>query len=502
MRTSYIILEHMAVVRTRVAPSPTGFPHLGLIYQSIFDYVFSHKYDGKFILRIEDTDRSRFVEGAEEVIYKSLEWVGLKPDEGPKEGGDYGPYRQSERLEIYKKYADELIEKGHAYRCFCTKERLEEMRKQQEIQHLAPKYDRTCRNLSQDEITKKINDSLQFTVRMMIPDNQKILVHDEIVGDIEFDSNQIDEQVILKSDGFPTYHLAVVVDDFLMKITHVFRGTEWVPSYPKHYLLWDYLGWKESMPKFIHIPLLLNSEGGGKLSKRHAHTSVDFYRNDGFLPEAVVNYLANIVWNHPEETEIFPMTEFGKAFEADPPKFELKSNGVRFDLQKLEWMNGEYIRAMSDDELAKRIHDYLTEIDRWAKDVPSKEDLIKFIPLIKERIKKLSDFIPLTLLFFERPDFDMSVFKKLKISDYKIALEKILEKLNTLQSPWKSEEFEQTFRGLAEELNISTRDMFQLIRVAVSGQLVTPPLFESIQILGEDETKERLKLAQEFSANS
>ncbi len=220
-------------VRTRVAPSPTGFPHLGLIYQAIFDFVLAKKYGAKFILRIEDTDQNRFVEGAEDVIYNSLSWANLMPDESPKQGGNYGPYRQSERLPLYQKYAQELIEKGHAYRCFCSRERLDTMRKQQEKEHKAPMYDKTCRNLSSEEVEEKIKENIPSVIRMKIPENEKVIVKDAIVGDVLFESSQVDEQVILKSDGFPTYHLAVVVDDHLMQITHVFRGTEWLPSAPQ-----------------------------------------------------------------------------------------------------------------------------------------------------------------------------------------------------------------------------------------------------------------------------
>lgn len=481
----------MKEVRTRVAPSPTGFPHLGLIYQAMFDVVLVHKYGGAFVLRIEDTDRSRFVEGAEEVIYRSLRWANLLPNEGPEEGGEFGPYRQSERLEHYQKYAKELIEKDHAYYCFCTKERLDEMRKKQEENHLPPMYDKHCRNLPDDEVQQNLDSNTPHVIRMKIPENQKIKVHDAIVGEIEFDSNLIDEQVILKSDGFPTYHLAVVVDDYLMKITHVVRGTEWVPSAPKHVLLWQYLGWEKDMPKFIHIPLLLNSEGGGKLSKRHSHTSVDYYRNEGFLPEAVVNYLANIVWNHPEEKEIFSLEEFGQAFDLEKDHYDIRPNGVRFDLAKLLWMNGEYIRQMSDEELTKRLVEFLV-------DHPAPDRIAPLVPLVKERIKKLSDFIPLTSFVFERPEYDQNVFSKIKIENMKEVLEKVIEKLESFDTPWNSQKFEETFRQMAQDNNIQVRDMFQLLRVAVSGQLVTPPLFETIQIMGEDEAIARVKSAQAF----
>lgn len=375
-------------VRTRIAPSPTGYPHLGLIYQAIFDYVLARKYNGQFILRIEDTDQARFVKGAEDVIYDALSWVDLLPDEGPKEDGDFGPYRQSQRLELYKKYADELITKGYAYRCFCTKDRLDQMRKDQEKQHKAPMYDKTCLSLSKNEVEKNLNAGILSVIRMKIPDNETITVRDEIVGDVSFESSQIDEQILLKSDGFPTYHLAVVVDDHFMQITHVFRGTEWLPSSPKHVLLYKYFGWEHTMPKFIHIPVLLNSQGGGKLSKRHAHASVDYYKQEGFLPQAVVNYLANIVWNHPEDKEIFPITDFGEAMQLDPFKIDIKSTGVKFDLQKLIWINGLYIRdVLSDEALIDALYAY----DSTLRDIDS-QLFAKLVGIAKTRIKTLKEF--------------------------------------------------------------------------------------------------------------
>src|SRR5260221_8304861 len=472
-------------VRTRIAPSPTGFPHLGTIYQAMFDYVFAKKNDGKFIVRIEDTDRARFVEGAEKVVFDSLNWFGLTPDEDPNKGGPYAPYRSSERLDIYREHADKLVKSGNAYYCFCTKERLEQMRKDQEAKHLPPMYDKLCRSLSAPEVEEKLKSNTPHVIRLKVPEDRKIKFHDSIVGDVEFDSNQVDDQVLLKSDGFPTYHLAVVVDDYLMKITHVFRGTEWLPSVPKHLLIYEFLGWENMKPVFAHLPLLLNPEGGGKLSKRLGHASVDFYKKEGFLPEAILNYMANVVWNHPEGQEIFELKEFEKAFHENPFKVDVKPQGARFDLKKLEWVNGEYIRKMSDEELVKRLEEFLV-------DHPAKEKLAQIVPLVKERIKKLSDFIPLTDFLFEKPEYDKEVFDKLKIKDITTALKKVLEKMEGLSKPWKKEEFEKSFQDLAKELNLNNTQMFQLLRAAVSGQSVTPPLFESIQILGEEEALERL----------
>lgn len=479
--------DQLTTVRTRIAPSPTGFAHIGTIYQVLFDWTFSRKHNGQFVVRIEDTDRARFVEGAEDVVYKSLDWFNFEPDESPIKGGPYQPYRSSDRLDIYKKYAEELVEKGNAYYCFCTSERLTQMRQEQQKSGKPPMYDKHCLMLSTEEIKNNLDSGISKVIRLKVPAGQKIKFHDEISGDLEFESNLIDDQVLLKSDGFPTYHLAVVVDDYLMKISHVFRGTEWIPSTPKHVLLYQYFGWESEMPKFIHLPLILNSDSPGKLSKRNAAASVDFYKTEGYLPEAILNYLSNIVWNHPEGKEIYSLEEFTKLFEIN----DLQAKGAKFDLKKLDWMNGEYIRLMSDDDLAQRLKDFLV-------DHPSLERLEELVPLIKERIKKLSDFVPLTAWMFEDIEYDKMFFDKTKVDNAAVVLQKILEKLEQMESPWKKENFEQTFQDLAKELNLNNTQMFQLIRVAVSGQLISPPIFESLQILGEDKTIERVKAALEF----
>ena len=481
-------------IRTRIAPSPTGDPHIGTIYQAMFDFVFAKKYNGKFIIRIEDTDRARFVKGAEKVIFDSLKWFGLEPDEDSIKGGEFGPYRQSERLEIYKKYATELIDKGHGYYCFCSKERLEQLKAEQQKKKMAPMYDKKCLNLSKEEVEKNLADKIPYVIRMNIPKDQMIVVEDSVAGKVEFNSSSIDDQVIIKSDGFPTYHLAVVVDDYLMKITHVFRGTEWLPSTPKHVLLYKFLGWEENIPKYAHVPVLLDPEGGGKLSKRMGHASVEYYKKEGFLPEAILNYLANIVWNHPDGHEIFPLKEFEKAFELEPFKVMVKPQGARFDIKKLEWMNGEYIRKMSDEELEKRLQEFLV-------DHPNKNKIFPLVSLVKERIKKLSDFIPLTDFFFEKVEYEKQVFDGLKINDLRLTMNQVFETLESMDMPWKADLFESTFRQLAQDLGLSPTQIFQLIRVAISGQTVTPPLFESVKILGEEETIKRVDEANFFLQN-
>lgn len=457
-------------IRTRIAPSPTGFPHIGTIYQVLFDFAFAHKHNGKFILRIEDTDRARFVEGAEEIIFRSLDWFGLTPDEGPVQGGNFGPYRQSERLEIYKKYAHELLDKGHAYYCFCSRERLEEMRKEQEGKKESPMYDRTCRTLTQEEVHAKLADNIPHVLRMKVPDDRKIVVHDLIMGDIEFESNTVDDQVLLKSDGFPTYHLGVVVDDHLMEISHVFRGREWVSSTPKHVLLYEFFGWE--MPVHAHLPLILNTDGKGKLSKRHGHASVDYYREGGYLPEAVLNYLSNIVWNHPEGKEIYSLTEFIELFDIT----QITSQGARFDLQKLNWMNQQYIQKMSDEELLTKIKDFYK--DRQLDDVLVR----KLLPLLKTRMETLSDFEQLTGYFFAPPSV---VPRDQKEKEIIVDLHSILSDV----TDWTEQGIFVALKAVLEKHSARMPVLYYLF----TGEEHGLPLPQSLEILGKETTLMRLK---------
>lgn len=462
----------MTNIRTRIAPSPTGFPHIGTIYQVLFDFAYAHKFGGTFILRLEDTDRARFVQGSEDVLYEALSWFGMEADEDPKKGGPYGPYRQSERLSIYKKYAEELLSAGHAYRCFCTKERLEQMRNDQESSHTAPMYDKTCLNLTQDKINEKMSQKTAYVIRMKVPENEKIIVNDAISGTIEFDSNIIDHQVIIKADGFPTYHFGVVVDDHCMDITHVFRGKEWIPSTPKHVLLYQYFGW--TMPLHAHLPLILNEDGKGKLSKRHSHASVDYYRNLGYLPEAVLNYLSHIVWNHPDGKEIYALEEFIRLFDIT----QITSQGPRFDLKKLDWFNSQYIRNLTDSELAEKLKKFDTNI----VDLDGKR-LLQILPLIKERMRVLSDFWRLAGFFFKKPD----EYEKPVQKDYVSIAKQVLASVD-----WSHEAMEQALRNIAEKEKIKPKELFMGLRVAVTGKTVGPPLLESLVVLGREETLSRL----------
>jgi len=462
------------MVRTRIAPSPTGFPHIGTIYQVLFDYALAKKNNGQFVLRLEDTDRNRFVEGAEEVIYNALEWFGLNPDESPLKSGPYAPYRQSERLDTYKKHAEELIAKGHAYYCFCTPEEIEVGRKEMQQKTGTPMYNKRCRNLSEEEVKKKLDEKMPHVIRMKVPSDRKIAFNDLILGTIEFDSNVVDDQVILKTDGFPTYHLGVVVDDHLMKITHIIRGREWIPSTPKHILLYEFFGWE--VPVHAHLPLILNSDGKGKLSKRHGHASVEYYRSLGYLPEVVLNYLSNVVWYHPENKEIYPLQEFIELLDLK----KINSAGARFNLEKLDWMNGEYIRMMSDEELLKRLTDFIGEGFDPA--------IVKMtVPLVKERIKKLSDYIPLTEFLFKSP-----TTYEVVLSDRTQILEKTAENLSKLEK-WEAAKIGDAMMATAQDLGVKNSEYFMTIRVAITGKKISPPLNESMEILGKDESLERLQ---------
>ncbi len=468
------------MVRTRIAPSPTGFPHIGTAFQALFDYVYAKQNGGQFIVRIEDTDRARFVEGAEDAIFNALEWLGIKPDEGPRYGGAVGPYRQSERLDIYKKFAEQLISAGHAYYCFCSPERLEQVRNERQAAGLPPMYDRHCRHLDPKEAAERAKTE-PHVIRMKIPDNETIVMNDMVRGDISFQSNVVDDQVLLKSDGFPTYHLAVVVDDHLMNITHVIRGEEWISSSPKHILLYRYFGW--DIPQFIHTPLLRNPDKS-KLSKRHGHSAVSWYIDQGYLPETVVNFLATRVWNHPDGKEIFSLDELIEKFQFE----HMHILGPIVDLKKLDWTNGQWIRDMADNELLKRLEPFRPEN-------LSKELLVTILPLIKERLVKLSDLPMLTNFFYETPAVDQpELLKTAKLEVHQLA--DYLNQVRTVLSDitdWSVAAIETALRGLQEKSGMKPRPAFMSIRLTLTGAEATPPLFDVIHVLGKAECVKRLQ---------
>jgi glutamyl-tRNA synthetase len=459
------------MVRTRIAPSPTGKDvHVGSISTALMNYAWAKKHNGRFIIRIEDTDQSRLVEGSEKRMLDTFEAIGLKADESPLVGGPYAPYRQSERLAIYKKYAEELVQKEKAYYCICTPQRLDEMRKQQQAKKQIPKYDRHCLN-EQDEIKKEIEKGTKFVIRLLIPDRE--IVFDDIIrGHIVINGSDLDDQVLLKSDGFPTYHLGVVVDDHLMDITHVIRGEEWLPSTPKHIVLFNAFGWK--LPQFAHVPLLRNPDKS-KLSKRKNPVWASDYLDQGILPETLLNYLSLMGWSHPEGKEVFTLDEYIKLFDIK----DVQTTAPIFDPVKLEWMNGEYVRKLKVKSLKLKVLEFIG--NKYPEDIVEKT-----IPLVQERIKKLSDYLPLCEFFFERPKkYEIDLFSK------KDALKKITKALNEIKE-WKATVIGEAMQNLAQKLNMKNSEFFMILRVAISGKKITPPLNESMEILGKDECIKRI----------
>ncbi len=461
------------MVRTRLAPSPTGEDlHIGNLHTALINWALAKKNAGQFIVRIEDTDRERYVKGAEEKILQTLKDYGLFYDEGPDEGGNYGPYRQSERVDVYQSYAKELIEKRAAYYCFCSKERLEKLRQQQIKNKQLPKYDKHCLNTVKDPL-KRIEQDEHYVIRLNVPQKKKIVFTDIIRGEIEFMSDNLDDQILIKSDGFPTYHLAVVVDDHLMKITHVIRGEDWIPSTPKHILLYDAFGWEK--PKFAHTPLLRNVDKS-KLSKRKNPVWASWYLKQGYLPRAVLNYLTLMGWSHPKQKEFFDIDEFIKVFDLK----DMQAVGPVFDITKLEWLNGEHIRSLDANDLTQRISNFTGE--------KYEAEIIKqTVPLIRERIKKLTDYLPLCEFFFKAPEkyqLDLKAHKKLFAVIYD-NLRKIKE--------WKAVEIGKVMQEVAIQEKMKSGEFFMLLRVAITGKKISPPLNESMQILGQKESLERIK---------
>ncbi len=467
--------------RTRVAPSPTGDPHVGTAYMALFSYCYAKKHGGEFILRIEDTDQERSTDESEAKILESLRWLGLDWDEGPDVEGPHGPYRQSERSEFYSRYADELIEKGHAFRCFCTRERLDQVRAEQMKAGETTGYDGHCLSLSDSEVAERTAAGEASVVRMKVPSEGTCVVKDVLRGDIEIAWSQIDMQVLMKADGLPTYHLAVVVDDHLMEITDIIRGEEWINSAPKHMLLFEYFGWE--MPRLIHMPLLRNPDKS-KLSKRKNPTSIGYYRDMGFLPEAVLNYLGMLGWSMPDGEEKFTLQEMIDQFDIN----RISLGAPVFDVEKLKWLNGRWLReTLSEDEFADRLTD-------WAY---NRENLMRVIPLVKERVDVFTELAPMIAFFAEgMPQITEEDFKlkNQEEDDVKKTLQFILWRLEAHQD-WRSEPLNQMLFALAENMQIKVRDLLAPLFIAISGKPVSPPLFDSMAILGSDICRARVRHA-------
>lgn len=453
-------------VRVRIAPSPTGYPHIGTIYQALFDYSYAHGRNGAFFVRIEDTDRARFVADAEDVIFSSLDWFGLTEDESTRKGGPYGPYRQSERLDIYNKTAKELIEKGGAYYCFCSKKRLEKLREEQQATHQPTMYDKHCRNLTKKDVAEKLQSGVPWVIRLKIPEKKNYIVRDEIRGDITFDLSLIEDAVLIKSDGFATYHLASMTDDHLMQTSHIVRGEEWLPSLPKHFLLYDYMGWEK--PLFFHTPALRNPDKS-KLSKRQGHTSVKWYQDEGYLPEAILNYIALLTWSHPEGKEKFSLTEFIEKFDLK----DIKPVGPIFDLVKLSWMNGEYIREMSDEKLTKKLETFYRDDNEVIAVIKHESALI---PLAKSRMKTLKEFKELVIPMVP----ELSSEEKKVAEEMKHVFSKI--------DDWNKENILTGMREVISSQKIKGSLLYKIL----TGREKGLPLPESLELLGKDATLARL----------
>lgn len=465
------------IVRTRIAPSPTGEYHIGHLRTCLYDYALAKKYKGQFVIRIEDTDQKRHVEGAEDRIFKVIKDYGISWDEGPDIGGPYGPYVQTERLEIYQKYIKELIDKGFAYYCFCTEERLIEMRETQKAAKQLPRYDQNCLHLSKDEIKKNLDNKVPYVIRMVIPKNETIIFEDVIRGKIKFNTNEIDDQVLIKSNGIPTYHFAVVVDDHLMNITHIFRGEEWITSTPKQILLYRYFNWE--VPQFSHLTVLLDPSGHGKMSKRNGSVSARSFLEDGYLPEAMLNFLMLLGWNPGDNQEFFTLEQFVEAFSLE----HLHKKSPVFDRKKLDYFNGYYLRQKSDEELTILFKKFLPD---------ASDDQIKIlIPILKERIVKLSDLPIQTKFLFEDVDYDKDLLLK-KGTSPELAIE-MLKKSKEIISNFDN--LSVKFTDLIKENNWNIGEFFMVFRVAICGSVFTPPVVECLPALGLEKTLVKLDIA-------
>jgi len=474
-------------IRTRFAPSPTGYLHVGGLRTALYNYLFARRNNGKFILRIEDTDRARYVEGAVENLISTLQWAGLNFDEGPGTDGDYGPYLQSERLNIYKDHSEKLIQNRKAYYCFCSPERLKELRDKQQKEGLQPKYDKHCLKLSEKEVEKKISVKENHVVRLNVEPGVNIIIDDVIRERVEFNSDVVDDQVLIKSDGYPTYHLANVVDDHLMKITHVIRGEEWLSSTPKHILLYDFLGWEK--PVFAHLPLLLNPDRS-KLSKRQGDVAVEDYRAKGYLKEALINFVALLGWTAGNDKEFYYLDELIENFSLE----RVNKSGAVFNIEKLNWLNAEHLRRKENSEILILLKEELKN-SRHSVQIYNDEYLIKVIEAMKERVSFVKEYIEKSPYFFEAPSsYEEAVVAKRWNDNSSDLLKKLTEKFEKLKNPSK-EDYENALKETAQENGAGNGDLIHPLRLSVSGMGAGPGVFDIVDILGKEESVKRMKKA-------
>lgn len=481
-------------VRVRYAPSPTGDLHLGSLRTVIFDWLFARKQGGTFILRIEDTDQARLVEGALERQLEALAWMGLNPDEGVcledgqvTEKGSFGPYTQSKRLSIYQEYAEKLIAAGAAYRCFCTSERLEQMRAEQQANHQAPKYDQHCRHISSEESAQRAAAGEPFVVRHAIPADQEVMIHDIIRGELKFNSKEVDDYVLLKSDGFPTYHLASVVDDHLMEITHVLRGEEWIPSTPKNVLLYQAFGW--TSPHFAHVPVILGPDGKRKLSKRDGDVSVIDYRTRGYLPEALFNTLAFVGWSPGTEEEFFTPTELVERFSLE----RVQKSPAAFSFDRLDFVSGWYIRQLPIEEVVTRMQPFLDAAGLVPK---SHEYLIQVATILQERFKHFDETEEISWFFFKRPEVNDMLRTLLlpKKMDWAATQENLKFAHDVLKAHdnWTQESLHELLISAIAAAEKKNGDVLWPIRAALTGVPHSPGAFEMLAVLGKEESLARI----------
>lgn len=473
----------MPPTRVRIAPSPTGDPHVGTAYIALMNLIFARQRGGQFVLRIEDTDRTRFVETSEQMIFDALRWLGLEWDEGPDVGGRFAPYRQSERTELYRRAAAALLASGRAYRCFCAPERLEEMRRQQAAAHQPPRYDRRCRALPAAEAEQRAAAGEPAVVRLAVPAEGATTFRDELRGEITFEHANVDDQVLLKSDGYPTYHLANVVDDHEMQISDVIRAEEWISSTPKHVLLYEAFGW--TAPRFWHMPLLRNRDKS-KISKRKNPVSLIYYRQAGFLAAALINFLGLMGGGMPapsaeaKDVERFTLADMVAQFQFE----RISLGGPVFDLEKLKWLNGVYLRALSAEEFFRAVRDTVVGDDY----------LRQACPLVQERIETLGQFFDWADFLFRdevMPAADVLVPKKRDLAATRKVIEALGEALEA--ADWTKEALEPALRALAEKTGWSAKEVFMLLRAILTGKSASPPLLESLVVFGRARTLDRLR---------
>ena len=487
-------------VRVRFAPSPTGFVHIGSLRTALYNYLFAKKMGGEYILRVEDTDQTRLVDGAIENMLSSMAWGGVNHDEGVvldengniTQKGEYGPYIQSERLDIYKKYINELLENGKAYHCFCSKERLDEVREKQKEAGETPKYDGHCRDLTKEEVEAKIAQGIPHVTRLRLPENHTIKFVDLVRGETEFNTNDLDDQVLIKTDGFPTYHFAVVVDDHLMKITHVIRGEEWVSSTPKHVYLYEAFGWEA--PTFVHLPNILNSEKK-KLSKRHGDVAVEDFKKKGYLPEGLINYVALVGWSPEDNQEIFNSEELKQAFSIERVS---KSGGV-FDTEKLNWVNQHYIKDADDAYLTDLAIPFLVEAGFVTEEESeAKYDFIKgMVAVLKEKLQYVKEITEHANIFFgnevELETEEAREFLNLEhIPTLVDALEEKVSNAETVDEAF----VKAMFKEIQKEHGIKGKNLFMGSRITLTGQMHGPDLPKTMEVLGKDICLDRIKFVK------